>query len=557
MRWAVSLATLLLAAAAAAGCMNNSIVPVEQDAELRRVKAEAPQPLPLKLAVAPVRWDFDRDEINKRADQDYRYAVPSDAGALRAEFVKVIQEYGAFSEVTTVDGANLDECIDKAFADGKDLVLDLDFRRFDVNWEEANGWYALNLINFALFVWTAWWVTDEIYAGNIDLDWALMSAHSSLQVFSPGVYEEKAKRELDDFERGWKLTGSIFIPSGLKPENWQKIHQVVMPHALRNVYRRMMSDFDKDFYAKATDPQGVFAKEMAKTMAVAVGVSRHEDFLIHNLRYSDGDARAFSDFLKAKEGPFIPEKNIRLFENHTATLANVRDTFENFIKKYCRADDTVIIYFAGYGAVEKSSAGGGDGTKKFLVLADTQVDRMSDSALSLDELDAFCDSLPAKNVIVVLDTSFGQGGETRTYVDARKPAEERQLTEDFLKKLSDKPGRIVLSACQPNEGALMLDEEQRGLFTHSLLQAVASLAKQRAGSDRPYVTLADAFQAAVPNVRDSADIEGQPQSPGLFGSGAESIPLVLLGERAPAEGSEGTAKEKTASDGHKPPPAGS
>ena len=214
---------------------------------------------------------------------------------------------------------------------------------------------------------------------------------------------------------------------------------------------------------------------------------------------------------------------------------------------YCRENDTVIFYFAGYGALTDAKGAGGDGHRKYLMMADTDVDNLSETAFSLTELDEICDALPAKNVILMFDASFNQGGETRTYIDVRQPPAEVTLDDAYLTQLSDNPGHIVVAACQPNEGALMLDEEQRGLFTHYFLQAVET---EVTGSDDQIVTLAEVFQAALPNAQDRADIEGVTQTPTVYGTGAGDVALVYLGgTRAAPEDDEGGSEEPPVEDG--------
>ncbi|MCZ6601480.1 MAG: caspase family protein, partial [Planctomycetota bacterium] len=354
----------------------------------------------------------------------------------------------------------------------------------------------------------------------------------------------------DDFERGWKLTGSIFIPSGLKAENWQKIHEVVMPFSVQEVKSEILTTM----HGEVRDYSGGqnFAADMAKRMAVVIGVNRHDGFLIHNLRYADQDAQAFYDFLTDDFRGQVPAKNIRLLQNHTATKVNVRKAFE-FINKYSRADDTVYVYFAGYGSLVKDEMAGGDGFKKYLVLYDTDVDKLSETALSIEELDSLCDGVNARNVVIILDTSFNVvDGETRTYVDVRQPAEEVTLDDEFLKTLAEGDGRLVLSACTTDQGALMLDEEQHGLFTHYFIEAT-NLMKTLAGDDG-VLTLQEVLTHAIDASIDRADIEGQEQEPKVYGEGAEGIVVAwpTTGE-APPEEDEPAPEEDEAESEEEPP----
>lgn len=522
--------SLLVSLALAAGCASNELRPFESIKEVQDIATSTEPPMRLSLAVAPIRVSFDDEDINREGTN--RWAVRFDPRDLRTEFVQVLQQYEIFEKVEPVEGATIGDCIDNAFKDELDVVMELDLKEFDVSYEGVNGWYAPNLINFALFVWTAWWVADEVYAANVEMEMSLYSAHSGQRLLGePLPFKKKVKRELDDFERGWKLTGSIFIPGGLRPENWQKIHDVVMPFTLQEVKKEMLVAMHGDIRPYSVDQQ--FADLMAKRMALVIGVNRHENQLIHNLRYADADARAFTEFLTDPWRGDVPEKNVRPFENHTATLQNVRESFQ-YIEKFCRPDDTVYVYFAGYGAVVKDEEVGGDGYRKYLILYDTEVDDLANTALSVEELDELCDRLDARNVVIIMDTSFNQGGETRTYVDVRKPPEEVILSDDYLKLLADGPGRVVIAACAPDQGALMLDEEQQGLLTHYLMEGTlpGDQRKQIVGDDG-ILTLQEIVTYAIPASEDRADVEGLPQIPLILGEGAEGIELFYVRADAP------------------------
>ena len=531
-RGGMSRATLglvaLLGLFLASGCASNDVPDFDSIKEVQDISASGASRLPLRLAVAPITQSFDRKEINVEGTN--RWVVPYDPRELRLEFMEVLRQYGIFEDVLAVDGDDIYACIDTAFEDEFDLVMEIDLKQFDVSYEGTNGWYAPNLINFALFVWTAWWVADEKYGANLEMDMTLWSAHSGQPLIAPYNWKHTAVRELDDFERGWKLTGSIFIPGALKADNWKKISDVTMPFTMQWAKKELLLYMHEVLRDYATDTEDDFADRMSKRMAVVVGVNRHEDYLIHNLRYADDDAKAFTAFLEDPYRGNVPPKNIMTLENHLATRENILKAFER-ISTYCREDDTVYVFFAGYGAVVKDEMAGGDGYRKYLILADTVVDDLTATALSIDELDSILDGLPARNVIIVMDTSFSQPGETRTYVDVRKPPEEYEITDEYLKKLTDKEGRIVLAACGIDEGALMLDEEQQGLFTHYLIEATRP--GQAIEGDDGVLTLHEALAYATPAVEDRADIEGQPQAPVVLGAGTESIELVNLSDLGP------------------------
>ncbi|GAA5219473.1 caspase family protein [Membranihabitans marinus] len=79
---------------------------------------------------------------------------------------------------------------------------------------------------------------------------------------------------------------------------------------------------------------------------VIVGISRYENF--KTLKYSDDDAYRVYAFFKSPEGGAVPEKNIRILIDESATKENIYHAMEEITTK-ADENDVVICYFAGHG----------------------------------------------------------------------------------------------------------------------------------------------------------------------------------------------------------------
>lgn len=69
---------------------------------------------------------------------------------------------------------------------------------------------------------------------------------------------------------------------------------------------------------------------------------------IPDLRYSDDDAYRFYAYMKSTKGGSVPDENIAILVDESATRANILKTMDDIFAKATK-DDMLIFYFSGHG----------------------------------------------------------------------------------------------------------------------------------------------------------------------------------------------------------------
>ncbi|HTH30224.1 MAG TPA: caspase family protein, partial [Lacibacter sp.] len=101
----------------------------------------------------------------------------------------------------------------------------------------------------------------------------------------------------------------------------------------------------------------LFAQQIHKgnTYAVVVGISRYQNSGISELRFANRDAQMFFDYLRSPAGGSVPQDNIRLLLDSTATNAAVYNAL-SWLTQTVQANDLVYFYFSGHGDMESETA---------------------------------------------------------------------------------------------------------------------------------------------------------------------------------------------------------
>ncbi|MGH9603156.1 MAG: caspase family protein [Terriglobales bacterium] len=257
--------------------------------------------------------------------------------------------------------------------------------------------------------------------------------------------------------------------------------------------------------------------------AVVVGVSRYKygGAGLKNLRFADRDAQAFRDFLLSPEGGSFPPENVRFLVNEEATAENLRSALFTFLTKP-RAQDVVVLYFAGHGAPDPN-----DRRNLYLLTYDTRPDDMGGTGFPMWQLqDVFSRILKAKRVVTFTDSchSFGISGERLT------PLRQNNLVNQYLARYAGEGDRAVITASDISQ--LSYESEQwdggHGVFTHFLLRGLRGGADQNKDGT---VTAGELFPYVRQQVGTATQQEQTPVAlPGL----AQALPLSGLGVRKQA-----------------------
>lgn len=190
-----------------------------------------------------------------------------------------------------------------------------------------------------------------------------------------------------------------------------------------------------------------------KTFAIIIANEKYENEKNVDFAYNDGVI--FKEYCIKAMG--LPETNVHFVPN--ASLNQMRQQF-NWIQK--TADDfegeaQFIIYYAGHGMPD-------DNTKEaYLLPADADATDI-ESSYKLSKLYETFGSLPAKNVVMIMDACFsGSQRNGETLASARGVALKP-------KPNAPKGNMTVFSAVTDKETAFAYHDKQHGLFTYFLLK---------------------------------------------------------------------------------------
>jgi len=207
-------------------------------------------------------------------------------------------------------------------------------------------------------------------------------------------------------------------------------------------------------------------KEHGKIWAIVIGINEYQN--TRNLRYAVNDARGFESYLKEYIG--IPDEHIFFLTDQGATQAEIKSLLGTKIKRKAGKDDTVIIFYAGHGAVETDPLDpDGDGFEKYLLPYDARLDDLYSTAIAMKEVKTIFQRINAERLIFIADTCYSGASGGRTTLASKTRA---TLSEKFFERISKGKGRVIISACSANEISKEDDTLKHGVFSYYLLKGL-------------------------------------------------------------------------------------
>lgn len=229
----------------------------------------------------------------------------------------------------------------------------------------------------------------------------------------------------------------------------------------------------------AVDTDGLFAEKVLSVerlerrrnlWAVVVGINAYPG--LRPLKYAVSDARAFYDWLVNVNQ--VPAPNVSLLLDDQATLQALRSTLGTQVKNKAGADDLVIIYFAGHGAVERDALSpDGDGLEKYLLPYGADPADLYATALPMREIAHVFDRIRAERLVFLADACYSgaSGGRTVSVSGLRA-----NLSDRFLERLAAGKGKVIITASGANEVSVEKDALAHGVFTYYLLEGLRGAA---------------------------------------------------------------------------------
>ncbi len=236
--------------------------------------------------------------------------------------------------------------------------------------------------------------------------------------------------------------------------------------------------------------------------AVVVGVESYRERLAP-ADYAAHDARIVSKYLTEVLG--YPEENVALLVNENATQADFHKYFESWLPNRVETTDSVFVYFSGHGAPSVKTG------EAYLVPYDGDPQYLDKTGYPLSMLYEYLNRLPAKEVLVVLDSCFSGAGGRSVIAKGMRP-----IVLSVENPLLAQGKTVVLGASAGEQVANTYQEQRHGLLTYFFLKGLRGAGDQnRDGA----IELVELYSYLRPNVMRTARREfNNDQVPQLFGS---------------------------------------
>jgi len=192
--------------------------------------------------------------------------------------------------------------------------------------------------------------------------------------------------------------------------------------------------------------------------AIVIGVEKYRQQL-PKADYADNDARIMAEYLTKVMG--YPEENVVILTNDRAALGDFVKYFEKWLPNNVEQNGTVFVYYSGHGAPNPNT---GDA---YLVPYDGDPSFIEQTGYSLKRLYANLNKLPAKEIIVVLDSCFSGAGGRSVLAKGARP-----LVMNIDKQVFHSDRIAILSAAAENQISSTHEEKGHGLFTYFFLKGI-------------------------------------------------------------------------------------
>lgn len=257
-------------------------------------------------------------------------------------------------------------------------------------------------------------------------------------------------------------------------------------------------------------------KPNPNAFAIVVGIEQYRQELPAS-EFSSHDAEIVDKYLTGVLG--YPEKNVVMLLNERATKTDLEKYVESWLPDRIRPDDSVFIYFSGHGAPNPQS---GDA---YLIPYDGDPAYLEKSGYPLKRLYDALGKLPAKQVVVMLDSCFSGAGGRSVIAKGMRP-----MGLSLENPLAVAGKTVVLAASAGNQVSSTYMSKGHGLLTYFFLKGLKGEGDQNKDGG---IDLSELFDYIKPQVEAVARREfHNEQTPQLVGNQELLTRGVRLVDRA-------------------------
>ena len=205
------------------------------------------------------------------------------------------------------------------------------------------------------------------------------------------------------------------------------------------------------------------SEAFAKGHAVVIGVASYQS--VSPLPEAVlNDARDVAAILTSDAYCGYANRNVRLLLDGDATLAQIRNAL-HLLAKSSGADDSVVIFFSGHGALLSES----DGPVSAILPIDCDGRTLDSTSLSEAEFSAALRRISARRLVVLIDACHSAGAGSFKAQESTK-LQALCFSEKSLDRLAQGTGRVLMASSRASETSLILRGARNSVFTQHLLE---------------------------------------------------------------------------------------
>lgn len=252
---------------------------------------------------------------------------------------------------------------------------------------------------------------------------------------------------------------------------------------------KMTGNWNNGTYLGGVTPQPkAHNKPQLKVWALIIGISGYNHMPV--LRYPDDDAYRIFAFLQSPAGGSIPEEQIKILIDESATKTNIKRAMKEIFWK-AGPNDLVFMYFSGHGLKGSFLPIDFDG---------------SHNKLRHEEVVEILDRSPAKYKLCIADACHS--GSLMAFKGDTGPG----VFGDYYSSLANaKAGTALIMSSKSDETSLESSGLRQGVFTHFLIRGMKGEADR---DNNNIVNIQELYNYVYTNVR---EYTGNRQSPIIRG----------------------------------------
>lgn len=236
--------------------------------------------------------------------------------------------------------------------------------------------------------------------------------------------------------------------------------------------------------------------------AVVIGLDHYRNKL-PRADFAEHDARVMVEYLARTMG--YEQQNVALLLNEHATKGDFEKYLESWLSNRVESGDSVFIYYSGHGAPHPRTA------EAYFVPYDADPTFIEKTGYPLTRLYDQLASLPAKEVVVVLDSCFSGAGGRSVIAPGIRP-----IVTELKSPLLAKGKTVVLAASTGQQVSSTYEEKGHGLLTYFFLKGLQGEADTNGDGA---IDLVEIFDYLKPQVERIARREfNNEQTPQLIGT---------------------------------------